>query len=151
MKTTWILIASSSEARLFQAEKTTKDMKLIHEFHHPQSRKKNMQLVSDVPGRYRKSSSTPRSVFEEPTSPKEVEVERFAQELAAILNEGRTKNLYKNLILIAPSHFQGVLNKCCNSHVKNRIVDTIDKDYTKIKQHDLTHYLDGKISLRRVA
>lgn len=150
MRTTWILIANASQARLFKAEKSTKNMELIALFFHPQSRERTVDLVSDVPGRYRNGIS-PKSNFEEATSPKQHEIESFAHELAEKLNEGRNKNLYKNLIVIAPSHFQGLLNKFCNSHVKNLIITTLHKDYTKVKEHDLLHYLDGKVNLRRAA
>jgi|688.fasta_scaffold257227_2 protein required for attachment to host cells len=151
MRTTWILIANSSTARIFQAAKTTKDMKLICEIDHPESREKAVNLVSDLPGRYRKSSSSPLSVYEEPTNPKQVEVERFAHQLAHELNEGRNLNKYHDLIIIAPAHFQGLLNKTFNTHVKNLITITLDKDYTRLKQHELLNYLDGKIKLKRAA
>ncbi|MBA2653643.1 MAG: host attachment protein [Gammaproteobacteria bacterium] len=151
MKTTWILIANASEARLFQAEKVTKKILLIDEFFHPASRKKIASLVTDVPGRYRKSTSTPLSSFEETFNPKQAEALRFARELAEKLNLGRATNRYTNLILVAPPHFQGLLNKCCNHHVKNLISNTLDKDYTKIREYDLPHYLNGKLSFRNAA
>lgn len=151
MRTTWILVASSSKARIFQAAKTTEDMKLVCELEHPESREKAVNLVSDVPGRYRKSSSSPFSLYEEPTNPKELEAERFAHQLAHELNEGRNLNKYRDLIIIAPSHFQGLLNKIFNVHVKHLITRTLHKDYTHLKQHELLHFLDGKIKLKRAA
>lgn len=151
MKTTWILIANSSEARLFKAEKSHHNMQLIKQFSHPESRDKIVNLVADVPGRYRKNGNAPKSTFEEASNPKKVEAERFAHELANELNKGRTNNLYTNIILIAPSHFQGLLNKYCNIHVHHLIQEAIDKDYTKVKQHQLDKFLDGKIRLRQVA
>jgi protein required for attachment to host cells len=150
MRTTWILIANSSEARLFQAQKTTKDMTLLHEFKHPESREKGLDLVADLPGRYR-NGSLPKSSYQDPSSPKELEAERFAHQLAIILDEGRNSNLYRGLIIIAPPHFQGLLNKSFNIHVKDRIVNTLDKDYTKLKNHELGGYLHGKVLLRKVA
>lgn len=151
MRTTWILIANSSEARLFEASKSTKNMQLINTFAHPESRQKVIDLVTDLPGRYRNSGATPSSFYEDPANAKAVEAERFAHELAHKLNEGRTQNKYHHLILIAPPHFQGLLNKCCNIHVKNLITDTLEKDYTKLKQHELPHYLNGKFVLKKVA
>jgi protein required for attachment to host cells len=150
MKTTWILIANASEARLFKTEKHPKDMELIDEFHHPESRQKVVNLVTGGIGSYRKASSTPKSSFEEPTNPKQVEVENFAHELAAKLNEGRNKNLYKNLVLIAPSQFRGLLNKYCNEHVKSLILVALNKDYTKLKKDELSQCLNG-LKLHRVA
>jgi protein required for attachment to host cells len=151
MRTTWILIANASEARLFQAIKTTRDMKLVDEFSHPASRQKVVNLITDNAGRYRNSNTSPKSRYEEATPPKEVEAERFAHKLASKLNEGRNRNLYRNIIIIAPSQFQGLLNRCCNVHVKNLITNTMDKDYTKLTAHKLLQQLDGKLLLSRVA
>jgi protein required for attachment to host cells len=150
MRTTWILIANSSEARLFQAQKSTKDMTLVQEFKHPESREKAIDLVADGQGRYR-NMAAPKSSFQDPSNPKQVEAERFAHQLAIILDDGRNQNLYGNLVIIAPSHFQGLLNKCVNIHVKDRISSTIDKDYTKLKEHELPAYLYGKVVIRRAA
>lgn len=150
MKTTWVLIANGSEARLFKAQKNYRDMHLLQEFYHPESREKAINLVTDAPGRYRKSVA-PKSAFEEPLSPKKMETDKFAHTLANILEQGRTKNLYSNLIVIAPAHFQGLLNKCCSHFVINKIVDTLDKDYTKITEHELPNYLNGRFFGRLVA
>lgn len=147
MKTVWILIANASEARLFKYERGNQHhLELIKAFSHPESREKILNLVSDEAGRYRKSSRSPKSAFEEPFSPKQVEAQRFAQSLASLLEQGRNKNLFKDLILIAPSHFQGLLNKCFNAHIRNKITTTLDKDYTKVKEHDLPKYLNGKLT-----
>ncbi len=150
MRNTWILIANASEARLFNAEKTTKDMQLVQAYSHQESREKIANLIDGGKGSYRKTPS-PKSAYEEPTNPRQVEIERFAHQLAHKLNDGRNKNLYRNLVLIAPSQFQGLLNKFCNPHVKNLIVIRMDKDYTKYKKEELLHYLDGKIRIRYAA
>lgn len=152
MKATWILIANSTRARLFRMEKHNHDMELVEEFSHPQSREKIGDLITDSSGRYTKSlGHSPKSAFEEPNTIKQLEALRFAHILAQILDKGRTKNLYHNLIVIAPPHFQGVLNKCCNAQVKQKIYITVDKDYTKVRQHDLSKYLNGKLRYSNVA
>lgn len=151
MKATWILIANASEARLFQTKKNPKDMRLIFQFYHPESRLKDIQLVTDGAGKYRQTPRTPKSAYEGPTNPKQVEIERFAHELAHKLNEGRNSHAYENLVVIAPSHIQGLLNKFCNSHVKNLIMVTLDKDYTKLRKEELVEYLDGRIRIRYAA
>lgn len=143
MKATWILIANASEARLFKAKKTYRDMTLIQEFSHPESRAKITDLITDSAGRYRKSIS-PKSAFEETQSPKKVEADKFAHLLAEVLEQGRTQNKYVHLVFIAPSHFQGLLNKSCNHFVLDKVIETLDKDYTKIREHDLPKYLNGK-------
>lgn len=151
MKDTWILIANSSEARLFKTEKHSRNMKLVKEFFHNESREKVENLITDAAGRYRQSTSSPKSAFEDANSPKEIEADKFAHILAQILDEGRNHNLYENLVFIAPSHFQGLLNKNCNHYVMGKVVKTLDKDYTKVREYDLPKYLNGKLSRRFAA
>lgn len=150
MKTTWILVANASEARLFEAQKSYQKMQLIESFYHPQSREKTVNLVTDASGRYR-NFSAPISAYDEPSNPKQVEAHRFAQVLAHKLNEGRTQNLYNHLVLVAPPYFHGLLNKCCNTKVKNKVVNALDKDYTKLKARELLKHLDGKLNLYKAA
>lgn len=146
VRPTWILIANASQARLFKSEKPYHEIELIKEFNHPESRAKTSDLVTDNNGRIlNRGRSSPSSVYQEPTSPKEVEMERFAHELAEQLNSGRTSNQFSGLVLIAPSQFHGLLSKFCNNHVRNLIIRTIDKDYTKFKERDLKKMLDSKI------
>lgn len=151
MRTTWILIANASEARLFQAEKNTKNLTLLEEFKHPESREKTLDLISDIGGRYRNPGFAPGGLYQEPTPPKELEAERFAHELAVKLNKGRNLNQFHDLIVIAPPHFQGLLSRFCNSHVKMLITHIFHKDYTKLKPHELPQYLNGKIRQKKAA
>lgn len=145
-KTTWILIANSSQARLFKSEKPYHQIELLMEFAHPESRLKVSNLVSDGYGRVlNRGRGTRASSYEEPTNPKQVEAIRFAQELAQELNLGRAKNQYHNLILVIPAQFRGLLNKYCSNNVINLVEHAIDKDYTKFKQHELVKLLNNKI------
>lgn len=148
MKKTWVLIANASEARLFEGEKSSNRMILLAEFFHPESREKISDLVVNNRGRYRDMKNAPSGVYQEPTNPRQVEAEKFAYELASTLNKGRVHHKFNRLILIAPSQFQGLLNKFCNHHVKHLIMNTIDKDYTKVKENQLSKYLNGKLRLQ---
>lgn len=151
MKSTWILIANSSEARLYKSEKPFHEIKLLKEFSHPESREKVLDLVSDGLGRYNVPVSSRGGIYEEPSNPKQVEADRFARELAEKLNKGRIKNQYSNLIIIAPPQFHGLLNKHFNNHVLNLIKTTLEKDYTKVKEHDLVKLLNSRLSHRAIA
>lgn len=145
-RTTWILIANSCQARLFKSEKPYQDIELLMEFAHPKSRAKGINLISDGYGRVlNRGKGTRASVYEDPTNPKKFEAKRFARELAQELNLGRAKNQYHVLILVTPSHFRGLLNKFCDVMVMNTVQHTIDKDYTKCKQHELKKLLNNKI------
>jgi protein required for attachment to host cells len=129
--TTWILIANSSNARLYSTHNSyIGGLELINEFNHPSSRLKGIDLVSDRPGHYQSRGSGHGALIEH-SQPKEVEAERFALELANALENGRIHNRYDKLTLIAPAHFQGLMNKHLNHHINEKLTKKILKDYTK--------------------
>lgn len=135
--TYWILVADSSEAKLFAAEKINTEWKLLKEFNHPEGREKDTEIVSDKFGSFPNATTSGSSSWAEPTDPKEIEAENFARKIAQELNLGRAKSLYHKLILVAPPRFHGMINKHCNSHVLGLIIKRLEKNYIKLKDHEL--------------
>jgi protein required for attachment to host cells len=140
MKNTWLLVANGSEARLFETEFRPKTLNLLQEFNHPESRDKGSELASDKSGHYQGDASTGGSTqgsFNEPTDPKEYEMERFAGELVQALDAGRTANSYQHLIVASSPKFHGLLNKKMNGHLSKLVEKHINKDLTSVKEADL--------------
>lgn len=146
MKTTWIVIANSSTARLFANEGPTTGLKLVKEFSHPESREKASDLVSDRPG-HNQSAGGGHGSFVAATTPKKKEADRFALELAKELDQGRSTNRFEQLILVASSPFLGDLNGHLTSHVRNTVKESIDKDYTRASDRELAGHLEQYIRL----
>lgn len=143
MTTTWILIANTNHARLYTAIKAkllqgNGALKLMQEYDHPESKKRDSELVSDKAGRYHKLAKTgSESAFTEMTDPKELEIEQFAKQLAEELERGRVNNEYGELIIAAAPHFQGILKNNCNPHVLAKVDKYIDKDYMAFEGKEL--------------
>lgn len=144
MENTWVLVANGSEARVFDLSKRSEGLRLVSEHLHPASRMKGDKLASDRPGIYKDDSSSMStgSSYDEPISPKEYEIDRFAHELAGELNSGRTANKYGKLAIVAPPNFRGLLNKHMNEQVKKLVSHQIDKDYTKVNERELMSQLE---------
>lgn len=140
MSTTWILVANASMAKLYANHGIKKGLELIKEFSHPESREKGSNLVSDRPG-HNPGTGNGHGSFVPPSSPKEVEAGRFAQELACAVEEGRVGNIYDRLILVASKPFSGILNTEISQHVKQRISDVVEKDYTKMTPQKISEQL----------
>lgn len=141
MSVTWIMVANASQAKLYANNGPKKGLELVKELSHPESREKAANLVSDRIGNYAGSGS-----YAQPTDPKEHEAERFAQELSRELEEGRVRNAYERLILVASSHFLGLLNQRISNQVK-KIAQFIEKDYTRLPVKELTGHLEGYVYL----
>jgi protein required for attachment to host cells len=141
---TWVLVADASAAKIYGIHKTRllnqdqprkEELKLLSEHTHAESRKKESELVSDKQGYYGSGN------FCERTDPKKHEEDRFALELAKILNHGHSTNSYRDLILIAPPAFMGMLNQHLTDTVKNTVSLTIEKDYMHEKENELVKQL----------
>lgn len=143
---TWLLIADASKARIFAMhkvrvfrEKNPNDLELIGAYNHENSRKKGSELNSDRMGEF--GSGT----FVEATSPKLHEAQQFAHELLGHLETGRKENNYRDLIIVAPPAFMGLLHKHMPHGVNKLISQKIEKDYThcegrELLQNLLTHF-----------
>lgn len=144
MGTTWILVANASSALLYVNHGPRKGLKKIKEFEHRASREKGLSLVTDRSGH---GPGIGHGALVPPTEPKHHEAQHFAQELARELEHGRTSNLYQRLILVSAPHFMGLLNGSLSSHVRNLVSDSVEKDYTKAGEKELSSHLESCIYL----
>lgn len=155
----WILVADASRARVFRDavflrnEETVKGYDLIQSLEHPESRAKSRDLMSDATGRKpvgpskgnsyggpSASRSYGRPGAEPDTDPKAVEAEKFARELAHLLESKLNEHSYDSLVVAAPPHFLGLLKQTVNKQVANRVQLWLNKDLTKLEKQELeTH------------
>ena len=148
MENIWVLVANGSEARLFEMDAHANNISLLDTIDHPESRKKGSELSSDRPGHFQgENTGATHGAFNEPVDPKSYELERFAMQLSALLEEGRLKNRYKEVVLVASPHFHGQLNKHLHKQVKKMVSHHIEKDYTQVAEgkmlETLRPYLKG--------
>ncbi len=140
---TWVLVADSSKARLFSVHKTklfnksvsSQDLTFVDEYHHENSRKKDRDLVTDKLGGFGKGT------FVEATDPKHHEAELFSHELTQVLSSGHNQHHFRDIILVAPPMFMGLLNKNLSHEVNKLISLRIEKDYTENEPKELVNHL----------
>jgi len=149
MTTTWIIVANASEARIFSSPRarlvnSPTDLDLVKEINHPNSRKKSGELVADKSGAYQGGDSG-HGAFVEPSDPKDIEVERFAKELARELEDGRVANHFQDLIIAASPHFHGMLNKQLTNNVSGLVSVNIERDYTNDSVKELLKHIESFI------
>jgi protein required for attachment to host cells len=132
MDLSWIVVSDAARARVFatltqniqkEADKNG-EWNLIETFDHHDIHKKTFDNVLGESGSHNFSSGVDGS------NPKKIEAANFAQGIAFYLEKGRSEHKYKEIILIAPSHFMGLLNQHMSKEVIKLIRLSIDKDYT---------------------
>jgi protein required for attachment to host cells len=146
MSTTWIVVANASQARVFANHGPKKGLSLLKEFSHPESREKALQLVSDRPG-HNQSHGNGHGSYVPASDPKQQEADRFALQIAKELELGRSSNGYEKLIVVASPSFLGLLNSKLSNHVRSRVTQSIEKDYTRATERELTGHLEHCIYL----
>lgn len=139
---THILVANASEAKFYETERLGGKMDLVNEYSHAASREKRLDLVTDRPGRCfaARGMGILRGAYDE-SDPKEVEADKFAQQLAKIVIKICDSHHKDKMVIVAPPHFHGLLNKHYDEQAKGHITHTIEKDYTKMPMKKLMGYL----------
>jgi protein required for attachment to host cells len=146
MTTTWILVANASEAKIYANKGINKGLEKVAAFDHPDSRKKALELVTDRSG-HMQSAGNGHGARQPATTPKQHEHEIFAREIAHHIEHGRTGNQYQRLIVAAEPHFRGLLNSTFSTQVHSLISESLDKDYTKATDKELSGHLEKLIYL----
>lgn len=137
---TWVVNTSSNTCYIYSYEKSPSKLTLIKEIRHPELQKKTGDfLTSDRPGHYH--AGTSHGAYEPHTDPKSAAIDHFSRDIAAALNHGRTTQAYEKLIVITPPHMQGLLFQHLDKHVRERIINTIQKDLVHLKEKELLEYL----------
>jgi len=154
-QSTWILVCDASRARLFQERTDGTGLSQLQTFDHSESRAHARDLMSDANGRKPvgpvpagpnhggQGGAYGRPGAEPDTDPKEVEAQKFARQLAEVLEKGLNEHAYERLVLVAPPHFLGTMRGTVGAQVKKRLEVTIDKDLTNIDQHELVKRLQS--------
>ncbi len=140
---TWIMVASAAYAKmLFTDNLRTKDLELIKELNHPESRKKTSELATDKPGSYRSGAGF-HGAFDQ-TKPKDTEHEHFAMILAEEINNAYNKKSFQKLLIVAPAHFQSLVTKHLHKMVDIDIT-SLAKDYTKYNLKETRDRLEEQL------
>jgi protein required for attachment to host cells len=141
MSKTWILVAESSRAKIFEQEAARGDLREMQAFDHAASRLNDSDLVSAPPGRTYDSNGMGRHAMEPDTDPKVNETHIFARILAQHLDKTLDKNHVKKLVVIAPPEFLGILRDSFSAHVSKMIAAEINKNLVKESAESILGHL----------
>ncbi len=145
----WVVNTNTNACHIYHYQKSPAQLTLLKEINHPENRlKKSDFLTSDKPGHYQSDTSNAGGSFAQRTDPKEIAIDDFAREIARELNHGRATNAYENLIIITEPHMNGLLFQHLDKHVKNLVINTIQKDLQHLTDKELLAFLktDAKYS-----
>lgn len=141
-RTMWVVVADGARARVLQGDPRVGGLELVMPELVGRGREKGADLLADRPGRSIDSSHVgDRHAMEPSTDPKEVEKQRFAREIAAILESASNEGRFARLMLVAPPKMLGELRDLLPEKVKDKLVKEVDKDLTWVSVHELPAHL----------
>lgn len=147
MNNIWILVAHRGGARLFENKGPGKGLNLLHDIPHPQGRLKNKDIGADKPGRSFDSHGQGRHALGTEQEPTAHVAEQFAKQLSSMLDDGRNRQRYRKLVLVAEPRFLGNLRAALSSPTAALVTAAVGKDLGGVEPHNMPKYLDQVIRL----
>ena len=141
MSNIWIVLAESSRAKLLSVENRRGPITEIEDLTRPEGRLHEGDLVSDTPGSDGGSIGQGRHVVDSHSSAKQHEARYFARTLAQRLDEARSHDEFRKLVLVAPPSFLGLLRSTLSKEVLAMISNQVAKNLVQEPVESIRHYL----------
>lgn len=138
----WLVVANAARARVL--EETDRPGSYVHraDLVHTQSRQKGIDLGTDRPGHVEGSGHGLGSTSYEPrTNVRDREHDRFAREVATLLNAGVAAGQCAGLVLVASNPFLGHLKSHLGEQAHKATLRTVPSDFTSCGDAELAQRL----------
>jgi len=138
MSKTWVVVAESSRAKIYEVDsnKSKKTLKEIEGFIHSVSRSHKQQLTGSQQRESRHSLLT--TSLDSGKGQQRIE---FARSIGEHLNTARNKGKFNKLILMSPPKFLGDLRKNLGNETNKYVVSEIDKNLVRHKLKDIQSHI----------
>jgi protein required for attachment to host cells len=145
--TVWILVCDGARGRIFVNRGRGTGLSEIESAEAPDARVPTRALGADRPGRTHDASGDRRHAMEPLVDWHKFEKERFAKEMAGLVNSAALENKFDRVILVAPPRVLGNLRQALNAQATAKIGGEIGKDLTQVGVHDLGPHLSDVVTL----
>ena len=138
---TWILVADGAEARVLSKAGAGQDLiqldpGVIHGMN-----LRSHEIMSDRAGRTFDSVGAGRHAKEPRTDPRQIQEQRFIQELTARLEIGAQKGAFDRLVIVAPPRTLGELRSAFSDRLRSRLTGVIGKNLVHLTEPALKRRL----------
>ena len=141
MKSVWILVADSSQARIFSAQNSQADLIEIETLIHPEGRLHDQDLESDSPGKISGPQGAGGHAYSDENSPKEQEEINFALRVAHHLSDELNQNKFDRLYMVAAPSFLGDVRKALSSRVEKHVAFSLGKNIVMLSPEEIRTHL----------
>lgn len=137
---TWIVVADGAHARFLENLGPGKGIEPALDADMQQELPPSRELVTDRPGRGA-GPDAERHGYAARVDWHEFEKERFAHQVARLLDKARVENRFDRLVLVAPPKTLGHLRDELDKHTRGYVTGELDKDLTHAGDAELVRHL----------
>lgn len=141
MKTTMIVVADSTRARIFTTDSASSPLNEIETMAHPEGRLHDRDITSDLPGKALGGTGAGGHAYQGETDPKQHELADFAKRVADYLDNACAANKFSTLLVVAAPTFLGELRAQLSSETTKTIALELDKNIARLKAEDIRRHL----------
>ncbi|WKE67006.1 host attachment protein [Gallaecimonas kandeliae] len=143
MKGTWVVVADSATARIFDVSDKG-ELQELETLAHPSSRLREKEISSDRSGMVRSHGGN--AVYSVDADPhgRDHEAEVFAKEIGDKLESFRQGKAYGRLLLVAAPRFLGQLRSALSPATSALVSLSLDKELTRLLPGQIAEHLPPK-------
>lgn len=138
---TWLIICNTNQCMIYQYENKNEPLVFIKQLLHPESKLKGAELTTDKPGHY-KANSSARGSYAPDETPKQMEIECFAQEIAKTLDSDRKNQAFQHIVFITLPKMYGLIQQHSTESLKTLIRMHINKDYMHFSEQEILEHFE---------
>lgn len=138
--TRWVLVASDSQAKIFEIRDGERP-NLVQVLDHPGGRLMCREIDEDRPGRVFSPFGPRRHAMRRRIDPHDARTTVFARRVAAVIRRAKARNVFDDLVLIAKADFLGKLRGAIGAKGGRWIAGSLEKDITNRSDTFLKAYL----------
>ena len=143
---TWIVVADGAQARFLLNQGPGKGLEpALEDEVDGAARVASRDLGADKPGRVHDRFGPGRHAMAPRVDWHQFEKQKFAREMASILDGAAEKKTFDRLILVAPPKTLGTLRSALNKNTARLVVGEVPKDLTQVTVGELPDHLGSVI------
>lgn len=140
-----VLVADASKARYFRVDSPIGELIEEGTDVNPAARLHTRDMTSDSPGEQRSHAGDGRTYMGDSNEPKDVEMQRFARDIADKLEKERSTGSMERLYVVAPPRFLGELRNYMKPPLKAIVAEEINKDLADLDTEKLRQQLPERL------
>lgn len=154
MSSTWVVVADDAKARVLRCNGAERSLEPVVALGHPDSLGPEAKRRRDAVGRRSGGNDDPHANVGHATASagedqQHRESQRFAAQVAELLEDGFRKQQYSALTLVAAPRFLGLLRKALSPAVQGCVSRSLDKELLQLTDGDIAESLQLHHQQRR--